>query len=29
MFVFQNLRAIIVDDHDFIVNFTTAQDLAS
>ena len=29
MFDFQNRRAIVVDGHDFIMTFTTAQDLAA
>jgi hypothetical protein len=29
MFDFQNRRVIIVDGHDFIMTFTTAQDLAA
>lgn len=29
MFDFQNRRAIVVDGHDFVMTFTTAQDLAA
>jgi hypothetical protein len=29
MFDFQSRRAIVVDDHDFIMTFTTVQDLAA
>jgi hypothetical protein len=29
MFDFQNRRAVVVDGHDFIMTFTTAQDLAA
>jgi hypothetical protein len=29
MFDFQNRRAVVVDGHDFIMTFTTVQDLAA